>query len=171
MFTQHRAWDCPKLGLLEKQVPNASNLKQPQSQGAERAKLWELSPELGQLWVGLQGREGLSNLPQLTRRHSPSPGTPRDPIQPLLLMLLPSPGCWRPCHCWSSGVSRAGKVSPRALWSLQSERGVGGHFLVLVFNHQVHAAALGAMPNLSWSSSRCTDLDTDISVLYFCGFP
>lgn len=46
-------------------------------------------------------------------------------------------------------MSLAGKVfsgSPRALWTLQSERGVGGHFLVTVFEHQVHAAALGAMP-------------------------
>lgn len=46
-------------------------------------------------------------------------------------------------------LSLAGKVfsgSPRALWSLKSERAVGGHFLVAVFNHQVHAAALGAMP-------------------------
>lgn len=68
-------------------------------------------------------------------------------------------------------MSLAGKVSPRALWSLQSDRGVGEHFLVPVFNHQVDAAALGAMPNLLWSSSRCTNLDTDISVLYFCGFP
>lgn len=46
-------------------------------------------------------------------------------------------------------MSLAGKVfsgSPRALGSLKSGRGVGGHFLVPVFNHQVHAAALGAMP-------------------------
>lgn len=46
-------------------------------------------------------------------------------------------------------MSLAEKVfpgSPRALWTLQCERAVGGHFLVAVFTHQVHAAALGAMP-------------------------
>lgn len=36
--------------------------------------------------------------------------------------------------------------SPGALWTLPSERGAGGHFLVTAFKHQVHAAALGAMP-------------------------
>lgn len=36
--------------------------------------------------------------------------------------------------------------SPGALWTLKSGGGAGGHFLVAVFKHQVHAAALGAMP-------------------------
>lgn len=45
-----------------------------------------------------------------------------------------------------SVVAKMFSVSPGALWTLQSERGDGGNFLVAVFNHQVHAAALGAMP-------------------------
>lgn len=139
LLTQHKAWGHPKVGFLEKQVSNAINLKDPQSQGAEREQsCW--SSALEQLWVGLQGREGLSSL---YRRHSPSLGCPSSPsphhTAPDAPGGLAIAGALK-CH-WQEFL---GPQEPFGPFSLKEE--FGGHFLVPVFNHQVHAAALGAMP-------------------------
>lgn len=106
--------------------------------------------------MDLQGREGLSNLPQVIRMQGRGTAHPQgSPGVMSILFFPPHTAPDVPAICRMLEVlpllelSLAGKVfsgSPRALWSLKSERAVGGHFLVAVFNHQVHAAALGAMP-------------------------
>lgn len=92
-FTQHRAWDCPRLGISEKQSSNAINLKGPQRQGAERDQsCWGLSPGLGAgpAVGGFAGRAGRAS----PGCHSPSQGSPG--VMSLLLLLL-FPPLHSPC--------------------------------------------------------------------------